>query len=68
MAKGDNRLFIETEGGLVRAVWGPDPDTCVTVIDHDVREEGDAEELAEYKERVRELDRLRDAGELGEIF
>ena len=68
MAKGDNRLFIEIEGGLVRAVWGPDPDTCVTVIDHDIREDGDAEELAEYKNLVRELDRLRDAGELGEIF
>ena len=68
MAKGDNRLFIEMEGGLVRTVWGPDPDTSVTVIDHDILDDGDDGELAEYKELVKELDRLRDEGEVGDIF
>jgi hypothetical protein len=68
MAKGDSRIFIEMEGGLVRTVWGPDPDNSVTVIDHDILEDGDAVELAGYKELVRELDRLRDEGEVGEIY
>ena len=68
MARGDSRIFIEMEEGLVRAVWGQDPDTSVTVINHDIREDEDAEELAKYWELVQELDRLRDTREVGEIY
>lgn len=68
MAKGDSRIFIITEGGLVTGVFSSNPDDAVTVIDHDIVEDGDDEEQEGYKKLLAELEEYIDDGRVGEVY
>lgn len=64
-----SKLYIEVEGGLIGTVWVRHNDEPMTVciIDHDTEGMEDSE-IAEYKEKVKELDYLRDHAEVEEIY
>ena len=68
MARGDSRIFIETEGGLVTAVWADDPDACVTIINSDWLEDGDEDEQAHHAELIAELEDLKQNELIGQVY
>ena len=50
------RIIIELEGGLIKEVYCSDPDADVSVIDRDVREDGDIDSAEEEQALINEVE------------